>query len=155
VRQAAWALYAFCRRADDAVDEDVTGAAAERRVEALRRRHAQVYAGGADDDPIDRAFAAVVARYALPRALPEALLSGMEMDARGAPYDGDDDLYRYCFRVAATWRSCARRISASPCSSPTSPATSARTRAAGASTCRARCATRSGSTRARSPAPRR
>ena len=102
VRQAAWALYAFCRRADDAVDGDVTGAAAERRVEAMRRRLEQVYAGRADDDPIDRAFAAVVARHALPRALPEALLDGMEMDARGAAYDDDDDLYRYCFRVAAT-----------------------------------------------------
>lgn len=102
VRQAAWALYAFCRRADDAVDEDVSGAAAERRVEALRRRLERVYAGRADDDPIDRAFSAVVTRYDLPRALPEALLAGMELDARGARYDDDADLYRYCFHVAAT-----------------------------------------------------
>src|SRR4029079_7136708 len=56
----------------------------------------------ADDDPIDRAFGAVVERHAIPRALPEALLAGMEMDARGVAYAGDDELLVYCFRVAAT-----------------------------------------------------
>jgi 15-cis-phytoene synthase len=99
VRQAAWALYAFCRRADDAVDERDGGL---HRVEWLRRRLERVYAGRADDDPIDRAFAAVVERYAIARALPEALFAGMEMDARGARYASDEDLLLYCFRVAAT-----------------------------------------------------
>ncbi len=103
VRQASWALYAFCRRADDAVDaDDASAAAGLRRVESLRARLDRVYAGRADDDAIDRAFAAVVERYAIPRALPEALLAGMEMDARGTRYAGDDDLLLYCFRVAAT-----------------------------------------------------
>jgi phytoene synthase len=100
VRQASWALYAFCRRADDAVDEEVAGGMA--RVESLRRRLERVYAGRADDDPIDRSFAAVVERHAIPRALPEALLSGMEMDARGVRYASDEELLVYCFRVAAT-----------------------------------------------------
>jgi phytoene synthase len=100
VRQASWALYAFCRRADDAVDEERAGGMA--RVEALRARLERVYAGRADDDPIDRAFAAVVERHAIPRALPEALLAGMEMDAHGTRYASDEDLLVYCFRVAAT-----------------------------------------------------
>ena len=112
VRQASWALYAFCRRADDAVDaiEDVDqsqrGALA--RVESLRRRLDAVYAGRAADDAhdapdaIDRAFGAVVRRYGIERALPEELLAGMEMDARGAVYEDDGDLLRYCFRVAST-----------------------------------------------------
>lgn len=100
VRQASWALYAFCRRADDAVDENANGALA--RVESLRRRLAAVYAGGGGDDAIDRAFGAVVRRYGIDRALPEELLAGMEMDARGAVYENDDDLLRYCFRVAST-----------------------------------------------------
>lgn len=99
VRQAAWALYAFCRRADDAVDESGGGL---HRVESLRRRLERVYAGRADDDPIDRAFAAVVERYAIARELPEALLAGMEMDARGTRYASDEELLLYCFRVAAT-----------------------------------------------------
>ena len=72
------------------------------RVEALRARLERVYAGRADDDAIDRAFAAVVERHAIPRPLPEALLAGMEMDARGTRYGSDDELLVYCFRVAAT-----------------------------------------------------
>jgi phytoene synthase len=100
VRQASWALYAFCRRADDAVDEEQAGGL--ERVARLRRRLDDVYAGRAADDPIDRAFAAVVAQHDIARALPEALLAGMEMDARGVTYDSDDDLLLYCFRVAAT-----------------------------------------------------
>ncbi|MCA1664709.1 MAG: phytoene/squalene synthase family protein, partial [Myxococcales bacterium] len=100
VRQASWALYAFCRRADDAVDEQSAGGMA--RVESLRARLERVYAGRADDDAIDRAFGAVVERHAIPRALPEALLAGMEMDARGTGYANDDELLVYCFRVAAT-----------------------------------------------------
>ena len=100
VRQASWALYAFCRRADDAVDVEAAGGLA--RVESLRRRLDGVYAGRVEDDAIDRAFAAVVERHAIPRALPDALLAGMETDARGASYATDDELYLYCFRVAAT-----------------------------------------------------
>ncbi len=106
VRQASWALYAFCRRADDAVDalgESQRGALA--RVESLRRRLDAVYGGRAAadaPDAIDRAFGAVVRRYGIDRALPEELLAGMEMDARGAVYENDDDLLRYCFRVAST-----------------------------------------------------
>ena len=76
--------------------------AAWRASTALRARLDRVYAGRADDDPIDRAFAAVVERHAIPRALPEALLAGMEMDARGTRYGDDDELLVYCFRVAAT-----------------------------------------------------
>lgn len=105
VRQGAWALYAFCRRADDAVDTLEGGQdGGLRRVEALRRRLDAVYRDGAaaQRDPIDRAFAQVAERYAIPRALPEALLAGMEMDARGQTYDTDDDLLTYCFRVAST-----------------------------------------------------
>ncbi len=100
VRQASWALYAFCRRADDAVDEQAAGGL--ERVARLRRRLDEVYAGRAADDPIDRAFAAVVERHQIARALPEELLAGMEMDARGVTYETDEQLLRYCFRVAAT-----------------------------------------------------
>jgi phytoene synthase len=103
VRQGAWALYAFCRRADDAVDEGASGSEALRRVDGLRRRLDAAYgAGPLPDHPVDRAFAVTAARYRIPRALPEALLAGMEMDARGATYETDEDLLIYSFRVAST-----------------------------------------------------
>jgi phytoene synthase len=121
VRPAAWALYAFCRRADDAVDApDSNGAPAASglvRVEALRARLDAVYRGDGQVqyNAIDRAFAAVVEAHRLPRALPEALLAGMEMDARGAAYDTDDDLLLYCFRVAATVGLMMTRVMAGEC----------------------------------------
>jgi phytoene synthase len=99
VREASWSLYAFCRRADDTVDE---GDASIPRVAFLRARLRDVYAGAPADDPIDRSFAAVVQSYEIPEALPAALLDGMEMDARDTRYETDDDLLLYCFRVAAT-----------------------------------------------------
>jgi phytoene synthase len=102
VREASWALYAFCRRADDAVDNDNDNAVALKRIERLRSRLDDVYKGRIGDDAIDRAFAIVVEKHGIPRVLPEALLLGMEMDARAQRYDDERTLLVYCFRVAAT-----------------------------------------------------
>lgn len=102
VREAAFALYAFCRCADDAVDVPTAGEAPLRAVDRLRRRLDGAYRGVGLDSPIDRAFAAVVQAYGIPRAVPEALLDGMEMDARGVIYASERDLLLYAFRVAST-----------------------------------------------------
>jgi len=101
VREASWALYAFCRRADDAVDEKGDRAA---RVASLRARLDAVYKNvekPTSSNEIDRAFAAVVARYRIPRALPSALLDGMAMDLAQDRYRTVEELYVYCFRVAS------------------------------------------------------
>ena len=71
VRDGAISLYAFCRVADDAIDLDPSSGAA---LAGLRARLALAYAGQPRSLPADRAFADVVARFAIPRALPEALL---------------------------------------------------------------------------------
>lgn len=114
VRLDAWALYAFCRRADDAVDDlPAEGQAAgqgpdrallDRRVQALRARLQRVYLGelGEDADAIDRAFADVARRAQIDQALPARLLRGMEMDVEGTAYRTWDDLLDYCFNVAST-----------------------------------------------------
>ncbi|HUN91882.1 MAG TPA: phytoene/squalene synthase family protein [Burkholderiaceae bacterium] len=99
VARAATALYAFCRVADDAVDVDAGGAAA---VEALRERLDAAYAGRPCDVVADRAFAAVAARYAIPRALPEALLEGFAWDVERRQYDDMPALLDYAARVAGT-----------------------------------------------------
>ena len=101
VRDPALALYAFCRLADDAVDEapERGGALA---VASLHDRLDRVYAGRPRNAPADRAFAAVVAAHDLPRALPEALLEGFAWDAAGRRYDTLPDLTAYCVRVAGT-----------------------------------------------------
>ena len=80
VRDPASALYAFCRQADDAIDN---GADPHLAVELLRERLNAAYEGRPRAFCADRALAAVVARFAIPRALPEALLEGFEWDVAG------------------------------------------------------------------------
>lgn len=99
VREPATALYAFCRLADDAIDEAHGGLNA---IAALRARLSGIYAGKPSDDPADRAFASVVGRFDIPRALPEALLDGFEWDARGRHYETPSELYAYAARVAGS-----------------------------------------------------
>jgi phytoene synthase len=67
---------------------------------SLRERLDLAYAGRPLPIPADRAFADVVARFALPRALPEALLEGFEWDAGGRRYDDLAGVYAYSARVA-------------------------------------------------------
>jgi len=97
VREPASALYAFCRLADDAVD--VAGGRAA-SVARLRERLGRAYEGRPLPIPADRAFADVVARYAIPRALPEALLEGLAWDAEGRRYASLAELLDYAARVA-------------------------------------------------------
>lgn len=99
VRQPASALYAFCRIADDAVD--LAGGRAD-AIARLRERLGRIYAGGPLPNPVDRAFAATVTHFAIPRALPEALLEGLEWDVRGRRYRDLAALHDYAARVAGT-----------------------------------------------------
>lgn len=99
VRDPACVLYAFCRVADDTVDNGLDKRAA---VAALRRRLDGVYSGRAPAAPADRALAAVLSAFAIPRAIPEALLEGFEWDAAGRRYDSIEDLQAYAARVAGT-----------------------------------------------------
>jgi phytoene synthase len=99
VRAPASALYAFCRLADDAIDRARGSAAA---LASLSARLGRVYEGRPDNHPCDRALAHVVSAYALPRALPEALLEGLAWDAEGRRYADLAALYAYAARVAGT-----------------------------------------------------
>ena len=96
---AATGLYAFCRVADDAVDFAVDKPAA---LAELRERLDRIYAQQPLPEPADRAFADVVARFEVPKALPAALLEGFEWDAEERRYDDISGIYAYSARVAGT-----------------------------------------------------
>jgi 15-cis-phytoene synthase len=98
VRDPALALYAFCRVADDDVDEVQDKAHAVLR---LRERLDLIYAGRPEARPSDRAFAAVVEDFDMPRALPDALLEGLAWDATGRRYRTLGELNGYSARVAS------------------------------------------------------
>jgi len=99
LREASTALYAFCRLSDDLVDEEGGSVAA---IADLRDRLSRAYAGCPADDPVDRAFAEMVGRFALPRALPEALIDGLAWDVEGVCCETIGDLYAYAARVAGS-----------------------------------------------------
>lgn len=101
VRQQALVLYAYCRRADDAVDlcsVDEQPAALQR----LRDELDAIYRDRPGDDPITQAFARVVHAYGIAREIPQDLLAGMEMDVLGTRYQSWAELERYCHCVAGT-----------------------------------------------------
>ncbi len=99
VRDPALALYAFCRLADDEVDEGEYQAGAVFR---LQERLESAYAGQPKDAPEDRAFAAIIEEFEMPRALPEALLEGLAWDAAARRYDTLSGVRAYSARVAST-----------------------------------------------------
>ena len=97
VRGDVVALYAWCRRADDAVDlSDDPRASLDRLTAELDG----VYRNKPGDDPILLAFAGLVQRCALPRHYPQELLAGMAMDLKPDLYADDAALALYCYRVA-------------------------------------------------------
>lgn len=98
IREAALALYAFCRLADDAVD--LVGRADS--LAQLRQRVERVYRGDPMPIAADRAFADVAKRYAIPRAIPDALLEGFEWDLQGRRFETAAELNGYAARVAGT-----------------------------------------------------
>ncbi len=99
VRMPAIALYAFCRVADDAIDEHIDDPLA---IQKLQERLGAIYDGQPEAIIEDRAMAMVAHRYGLPRELPEALLEGFAWDAAGRHYDTIEDLHHYCARVAGS-----------------------------------------------------
>lgn len=98
VRDPALALYAFCRLADDEVDE---GDHKRRAVLSLQARLDAIYAGTPKDAPEDRAFAAIVEEFEMPKALPDALLEGLAWDAQEQRYDDLSGVRGYSARVAS------------------------------------------------------
>lgn len=99
VREAAFALYGFCRACDDAIDETVGG---RERITRLYKRLDRAYAGAPENTVVDRAFADAVLRYSIPKTLPAALIEGLDWDDEGRSYATIEDLHAYAARVAGT-----------------------------------------------------
>lgn len=99
VHEPASALYAFCRVADDLIDEGGCGP------DVLRARLDSIYGdrvpSGLAFAP-DRALARVVREHGLPRTLLDALLEGFAWDDAGRRYATLGELQDYAARVAGT-----------------------------------------------------
>lgn len=99
IREAAYALYGFCRLSDDAVDvENGEGSAIAR----LRIRLDGVYIGAPNSEAADRCLADVVRRFGIPRAMFDALMEGFEWDVAQRSYHTLQDVEAYGERVAGS-----------------------------------------------------
>ena len=108
-RRAAFALYAFCRVADDIVDradssphldgdtDPDTAAALE--AHALKLRDALA---GRPSDPVFRELDRVMRQFSVPESLMRELLAGVAMDLGPVRYETWRDLARYCEGVASS-----------------------------------------------------
>ncbi len=101
-RRAVWAVYAFCRTADDIVDRI---APARERLDAIgawERKLVAAYDGRANDEPIFIAFAHAAQRFGIPIEPALDLLRGARLDVTVHRYATYDALGDYCYLVAST-----------------------------------------------------
>jgi len=98
-REPASVLYAFCRVADDAVDD---GADPAQALADMHRRLDDIYAGRPAAFAADRALAGVVASMRMPKQLLSALFEGFAWDVEGRRYADLSGVQAYSARVAGT-----------------------------------------------------
>lgn len=97
-RQAARALYAFCRITDDAIDHtnvDPAARLAAWRATALAEQPAA-------DAPVALAWADTRHRYRIPARYAQQLVEGVAADLHKTRYASFDELAVYCYSVAST-----------------------------------------------------
>lgn len=100
-RRAVWAVYAFCRTADDIVDHDSPAPEKLAAIDDWERRLVDSY-DGRTGDPIFVAFADAAQRFRIPIEPGLDLLRGARMDVTVRRYETYDDLREYCYLVAST-----------------------------------------------------
>ena len=102
-RRSAYALYAFCRIADDLVDLSASTSptvVAGRLAEYRRRLHDALE--GRPEGAVFRELLCAVRQHDIPPAVLHELLEGVASDCAPSPYATWLELYRYCEGVAST-----------------------------------------------------
>ena len=98
-RKALYAVYAFCRAVDDAVD-DADASAAPQLVAEWRAELERCYQG-APLHPVTVALAVSLEQFPIPKAALGAVIDGVEMDLLQSRYSTFAELELYCRRVAS------------------------------------------------------
>jgi len=98
-RAGMTAIYAFCRVADDAVDEAADRATATRHLQFWRAARAPPAAGAART-PVGRALQTAMQQFGVDATHLGDLLDGVATDIAPHPFADEQELHRYCHRVA-------------------------------------------------------
>ncbi len=102
-RRAAYALYAFCRIADDLVDRAKPGTEAQLEQQLTEYEHQLAAAlHGRPSSAVFREVAWVTREYEVPADPLYELLAGVALDLRPTRYQTWRDLERYCEGVASS-----------------------------------------------------
>jgi phytoene synthase len=107
-RDNAYMLYAWCRHADDVIDNQELGFNSQPQSSAtthavLAKLESQTRAAiddEASDDPVFEGLRYVLRRNEIPGRYPMELLEGFAMDADEHEYRNLDDTLQYCYYVA-------------------------------------------------------
>jgi 15-cis-phytoene synthase len=102
-RWATYAVYGFCRYADNLVDNPRARSIEEikHEVDMLAYELQIAYRTGESEHPIIRSFVIAARAYHIPIEYPLDLLRGVVMDLEFNRYTTYDELYVFCYRVAA------------------------------------------------------
>lgn len=98
-RQAAYAIYAVCRIADDYIDTLDRDTARQKLIKIQRDIDA-AYDNGPIEEPLLLAFRHSIKTYNMPKKYFEDIIAGMYMDLNKNRYKNFAELYDYCYKVA-------------------------------------------------------
>jgi phytoene synthase len=103
-REGAYAVYCFCRYADNIVDNPRNRTRDEIlfEIDSLKKEIELLYKYGESEHPALMAFAFTVKEYKIPIKYPLELIEGMLMDLNELRYNSFEELYLFCYRVAST-----------------------------------------------------
>ena len=108
-REAIYAVYAFCRIVDDAVDLGQDRDAQRHELARWREELARVYSG-APEHPAAQRLQQALRLFPIPRSALEEIIAGVEMDLDQTTYETFEALYPYCYRVASAVGLCCIEI---------------------------------------------
>jgi len=97
IRRDLATLYAFCRAVDDIADEG-DPSSARPRLDAIEA----AIGGSTPPDAITSGYVELARRHGIPQRLPRELIDGVRTDLRDVRIATEDELIRYCYRVAST-----------------------------------------------------
>ncbi|CUA79306.1 phytoene synthase [Anoxybacillus eryuanensis] len=98
-RNAIWAIYAFCRRVDDIVDE---GTQPHQQLRQFEKQWESFLGGYTENDFMWVALRDVFSRYDMDAEPFSHMIEGQKMDLTVHRYDTFSQLLRYCYCVAST-----------------------------------------------------
>lgn len=102
-RRSISALYAFCRLADDFVDEvNLEPDQIDNELNVLAEIVSSLGEGTTFNHPIFQAFGDTLVKYQIPVQYMYELIEGVRMDVHRKEFQNQEELDLYCFRVAST-----------------------------------------------------